>query len=355
MSRRSLIIRAGAIGLCMVSGGVFALQSGLLPGIGNAQTAPVPVVLASLPAQAAPMAIAALSAADQTPVAPVAPSPTTTVDVALPAQAATAQRPAQQPVLLGITTPDVPPPLNSDNPMEEGLIAVSALGLPCGLTMTASAMPAAMVALDVIDPCQPMARVTLSHSGMTLTAQTDALGLLTIDIPAFETPAFFTAEMADGSTASTLVALPDMAGYERVGVQWQGDRGLQLHAMEFGAAFGEAGHIWQDMPGTMANVESGLSGALITLGDPTLSDPHVAQIYTFPRDTLRRDDAVRLSIDAPITAASCGQDTVARTLQTASDGSVVVTELSFTTPGCDAVGDYLVLQNLLRDLRLASN
>jgi hypothetical protein len=56
-----------------------------------------------------------------------------------------------------------------------------------------------------------------------------------------------------------------------------------------------------------------------------------------------------------VTEANCGQDTLARTLELEEDGRVSVIELTFTLPGCDAVGDYLVLQNLLHDLRVASN
>ena len=81
----------------------------------------------------------------------------------------------------------------------------------------------------------------------------------------------------------------------------------------------------------------------------------LAEIYTFPRDTLNGDGTERLSIEAEVTEANCGQDTLARTLESDVEGAVAVIELTFTVPGCDAVGDYLVLQNLLQDLRVATN
>jgi hypothetical protein len=62
----------------------------------------------------------------------------------------------------------------------------SAFGLPCGLTVSAEAQPAAMVALDIISPCQPETRIVIEHSGLTLTATNDALGILTLDVPVFE-------------------------------------------------------------------------------------------------------------------------------------------------------------------------
>ena len=64
---------------------------------------------------------------------------------------------------------------------------------------------------------------------------------------------------------------------------------------------------------------------------------------------------MQLSIDAPITQQNCTREVIARTLRSEGAGRVDVTELSFTAPACGAVGDVLVLQNLLDDLRLASN
>jgi hypothetical protein len=231
----------------------------------------------------------------------------------------------------------------------------SAFGLPCGLTVSAEAQPAAMVALDIISPCQPETRIVIEHSGLTLTATNDALGILTLNVPVFETPAFFTIRMPDGSRETALVAVPDLSQYERVGVQWNGERGLELHALEFGANYGESGHIWQETPGMVDHAIAGDGGFVTVLGLEGLEDAMAAQIYTFPRDTVLQDGVVRLTIEAPITNANCGQQTMARTLQTEQDGAVAVIELTFTLPECDAVGDFLVLQNLLRDLRVAAN
>ena len=239
-------------------------------------------------------------------------------------------------------------PVMTDQPL-------SPFGLPCGLTVTTEALPAAMVALDIMDPCQANARVVVEHSGLTLPGQTDAMGILTMDIPAFESPAFFTVRLPDGATASALTDLPEFANYTRVGVQWQEDRALELHAMEFGATYGDPGHIWRDNPGFVARAENGEGGFMTYLGNVAVEDPMLAEIYTFPRDTLENDGTVRLTIEAEVTQANCGQDTLARTLETDGDGNVAVIELTFTVPGCDAVGEYLLLQNLLQDLRVAAN
>jgi hypothetical protein len=127
--------------------------------------------------------------------------------------------------------------------------------------------------------------------------------------------------------------------------------GLELHAMEFGAAFGEQGHVWHEAPASTQAAIAGEGGFLTVL---ETGDSH-AQVYTLPRATLREGESVQLSIDAPITPQNCTREVLARTLRSEAAGPVDVTELSFTAPSCDAVGDVLVLQNLLDDLRLASN
>lgn len=232
---------------------------------------------------------------------------------------------------------------------------LSPFGLPCGLSVTTTAIDGAQVALDIMDPCQPHSRVVIEHSGLNLTGRTDVMGLLTMDVPVFETPAFFTVRMPDGTSESSLAIVPDLGGYYRVGLQWNENRALELHALEFGATYGEAGHIWQGSAGSVDRALSGEGGFVTQVGDADVDSPMLAQIYSLPRDTLDTTGNVRLSIEAPVTEANCGQDTLARTLELEEDGSVAVIELTFTFPGCDAVGDYLVLQNLLQDLRVASN
>lgn len=233
--------------------------------------------------------------------------------------------------------------------------ALSPFGLPCGLSVSATPTEGARVALDIMDPCQPHTRLVIEHSGLNLTGRTDVMGLLTMDIPAFENPAFFTVRTPDGTSDSALAIVPDLQEYYRVGVQWNENRQLELHALEFGAAYGEAGHTWLNNAGSVDRAVAGEGGYVVQIGALDVESPMLAQVYSFPRDTLDGTGTVRLTIEAPVTEENCGQDTLARTLELEEDGTVSVIELTFTLPGCDAVGDYLLLQNLLQDLRVASN
>jgi hypothetical protein len=228
----------------------------------------------------------------------------------------------------------------------------NAFGMPCGLTLHAEAMPGAMVALDVMAPCRPGMRVEVEHAGLTVAAQTDALGLLTLDFPAFETPAFFTLRLSDGEEAVALVGLPDLIDIHRVAVSWAGLPGVELHAFEGGAAFGAPGHVWQDSPATPETLAIGAGGFLTRIGDPTVPDPLLAQVYSAPRAL---DDAPRMSVDIAVTEATCGAPMTARGHRIENTGRVESFPISLVMPGCDAVGDYLVLQNVFEAPRLASN
>lgn len=330
----SLMIRVAAGGTLVAGGLLFAAESGLIGSEGNAATADQVGSEQTLTSSSRP-------AGDMSPVLPEIEQ----FNVHMPmAEQALAPAAAVVPTAFEDPTPAPSAPITEDTQLSE-------LGLPCGVSVTATAMPAAMVALDVMAPCRTDAQVTVNHSGLEVIAYTDALGLLTLDIPAFETPAFFSVTFVDGIEETVLVGLPDLRDFDRIGLSWQGDMGLELHAMEFGAAFGDQGHVWLEAPGAPDNAIAGDGGFLsvVETGDS------FAQIYTLPRATLREGDSVRLSIDAPVTQANCTRDVVARTLRAEGDAPVNVTELTFTVPSCDAIGDVLVLQNLLDDLRLASN
>ena len=54
-----------------------------------------------------------------------------------------------------------------------------------------------------------------------------------------------------------------------------------------------------------------------------------------------------------MTESTCGRELLGETLSSVA-GKVQVTDLTVAMPECDAVGDYLVLKNLVPDLNIAS-
>ena len=84
-------------------------------------------------------------------------------------------------------------------------------------------------------------------------------------------------------------------------------------------------------------------------------EPMLAEVYTFPSGTALADGEVRLSVEVEVMAGNCGKDIEAQALQKHGTARMQVRELTLEMPDCDAVGDYLVLKNLLDDLNIARN
>lgn len=235
-------------------------------------------------------------------------------------------------------------------PAPTGEPAFSPLGLPCGLEVTAAATDHATIALGVAAPCQPGTAVDVRHAGLTLGGATDAVGLLTLDLPAFESPARVTVRLADGTEAETLVEIPDLAAYDRVALAWAGDLGLELHAMEGDAGWQQPGHVHPGTPRGPGALEDG-AGFLTELG----TDAGRVQVYTRPRGDPAGAGGVAISVDAPVTEKTCTRRVAASLLRMEGGGAVVLTPLGLSYPACNAVGETLVLHHALRDMRLAAN
>ena len=82
----------------------------------------------------------------------------------------------------------------------------------------------------------------------------------------------------------------------------------------------------------------------------------MAEVYTFP--TSRASDAgtVALTVESEVTDANCGRDIAAQSIAPRGAGKPPRTrDLVLSVPDCGAKGDFLVLNNLLDDLKIAAN
>lgn len=226
--------------------------------------------------------------------------------------------------------------------------------LSCEPQMTLEVQPAAMVRLQIAAPCLMNQRVTLHHNGMMFTALTDLDGALDIVVPVLAETAVFIADFGNGEGAVAHAQVPDLALFDRAVAQWQGELGLQLHALEYGASYGEIGHVWSGAPGVAAAALQGLAGFHSRLGDSTLPEGYRAEVYTFPTSSAPYAGEVLLSVETELTAQNCTRDIQAESLQLLGGRELEVRELSLTMPGCDMLGDFLVLNNLLQDLKIAA-
>ncbi len=228
-------------------------------------------------------------------------------------------------------------------------------GLTCGNVLSAAKKPGAMVTLTLTSPCRGEEVISIQHGNISFSARMSSLGMLSVQVPALDPEAEFSVTFPDGDVVSTIIDVPAASRVERVVLQSGTNSGLQVHALEFGADYGEAGHIWSATPGDPETAALTNGGFLVSLGDVSVEDGQIAEIYTYPVTTDNRDGVVRVSIEAEVTALNCAKEVSGKILQKSQNGVASLVSLSLAIPECDAIGEYLVLKNLLRDLRVASN
>lgn len=236
-----------------------------------------------------------------------------------------------------------------------GALAVSAMDVgeaDCTADLLLAPVADGMIDLQIVAPCEVMARAMVEHAGMTFTLKTSAMGQAQVTLPALMTTANVMVMFDSGTTLRETVVVPAAATYDRAVVQWQGNDAFALHAYEFGAKFGDTGHVSRANPnGTDAEA----SGRLTLLGDPTVLWPMMAEVYTYPTSQSWDDGSVRIESEALITADTCARDVFAESL-IANAGEVrSVVEISATLPACDGNNGFIVLHHDLAQMQSAMN
>lgn len=211
-----------------------------------------------------------------------------------------------------------------------------------------------MVRLTLSAPCMPDARFTLHHNGLMLSQVTDSNGESRLMVPALSESAVFIAAFSDGDGAMAMADVSELAQYDRAAVQWQGDTGIQVHAREFGAPYDSDGHVWSGHARDLAAASGGTGGFITRHGESSLDEALLAEVYSFPTGTIERSGAVALSVEAEVTRANCGRDVEAQAIQKIGQDRLEAQSLVLAMPDCSAVGDFLVLKNLLNDLKVAA-
>ena len=245
---------------------------------------------------------------------------------------------------------DIAPELSSQ---AEEVEAPAERVVSCDISLTATQEPFAMARLDLRAPCRPDTTLALHHDAMVFHAKTDANGALSIDVPALRKEALFIAAFDDGQGAAAVTTIDELDMYDRVVLQWAGQAGLQLHALEFGASYGEAGHVWSAAQGTHDGLQSGAGGLFQILGMSEQAGM-AAEVYTFPTGQMSQDGGVELSIEAEVTLSNCARPLTGQVIQIGPFQDTMVNDIELVMPGCASTGEYLLLKNVLLDLKLAS-
>lgn len=229
----------------------------------------------------------------------------------------------------------------------------TALAPACEITASARPVAAAMVDLRMTAVCLPNERVTVHHNGMIFTETTSDAGTVSLRVPALTQEAVFILAFTNGEGAVAQTTVEELADYDRSVLQWKGNTGFQIHAREFGANYGANGHLWNGAPGDVADAVSGKSGVLTRHGDMQAAEPLLAEVYSFPKTYNNKVGTITLSVETEVTQANCGLEIEAQSLEIQPDGGIKTQNLTLPVPECDAEGSFLVLNNLLQDLKVA--
>ncbi len=215
----------------------------------------------------------------------------------------------------------------------------------CKPEMAAEVQDDAIVVLQISAPCLANEWVTLHHSDLVFSEVLDDTGLLKLEIPAMTKNAVFTANFSHAPEISTAVLVEGLNNIERVAMQFSIGSGFELHALEYDATYGDFGHVW-------AQAATG-QGTLTVLGQPIHDHAQMVQIYSAPYQASRKGH-VHLSIETEVTAMNCGRVIPVHVRQYRNN-SLNNIDLQIPVSECDVVGDFLVLNNLIESLNIATN
>ncbi len=235
----------------------------------------------------------------------------------------------------------------------EPLPQAATLDEDCPVTMQAEPTAAALVNLAFSAECDPYTRVTFAHAGVSFSEITDSRGRIEITVPALTRTAQFTARLSTGDAAVATVEVSSVDFYDRAVLQSRGRTGMTLHALEFGAGYDGNGHVSQASPRDPSVAARGEGGFLMVLGDPSLAEAQRAEIYTFPSGTAKTSGDVRLSVEAEVLADTCDREVRGHVLQFSGAKTTRDEDVMIRVPGCDAVGDFLLLKTSFDDLKIA--
>jgi hypothetical protein len=212
----------------------------------------------------------------------------------------------------------------------------NAFGLTCGTTVldVTTAAPALLM-VDLTAPCHLNERLILQHAGIDVTLKTDAAGHVSATIPAMVRAGGVSVHFMTGEQAEAARVVPDIASVQRVAILSGGRSGFVLNVYENGASYAAAGHVRATAPRDPSTTEGGF---MVTLGDASLDQPQMAQIYSAPVALQDR----RIEVETQVTSDTCGKAATAEAVWM-SGGEAKHDTISLTMPGCDTAGDLIVM------------
>ncbi|MEM6480260.1 MAG: hypothetical protein AAF922_02600 [Pseudomonadota bacterium] len=227
----------------------------------------------------------------------------------------------------------------------------------CDVRLSARKSLAAMVRLTLQAECLPHTSFTVHHNGMMFSDATDKAGYWEKDIPALAEQALFIVAFTSGESAITSTFVDTIPLYHRYVLQWQGDNGLELHALEQDAEYGAFGHVWSGAARDVSAAVHGEGGFITTLGSADgLQDVmrHKVQVYTVASSSKFELPDLRIQAEAIVDEANCGREIDAQVFSQQARFGLLARDLTFSMPDCSAIGDTVVLNDLDPGITIAA-
>ena len=240
------------------------------------------------------------------------------------------------------------PPILPTRPQDQ-VDDITATIEACDPRLFLTPAPAGTFTLAFRAPCDGGANITIRQGPLLAAQMLDDTGRLSLRMPALTEEVTIDVTLGD-TTLSSKLNVPDAADYQHVALIWDGPQMLRLNAYEFGAAQNEIGHVWSGAPQTPIRASRGTGGFLTRL---THENGPSAEIYSLPSARAPVRGVVRLVVEAEVTQDTCGKIVRARAIQPTPFRRVSETDVEVALPDCDRIGETVLLQNLLRDMRLA--
>ena len=242
---------------------------------------------------------------------------------------------------------------------DRGLPARASLQLPtelevprfdCQVQTKLTPVQSGFVTLHVDAPCHENETLTLHHAGIIISEQLDAEGTLSTILPALTETVTVIVSFDTGGGAEVTTYVPDLNAVEHVVLQWDRSPVFSLHAREFGAGYGDEGHVWVG-----ATVNPTRNGYLVRIGNADVPNPQIVEVYSYHREDRDTAGRISLSVEAEVTVANCGQSVHAQSVERRHAMPMRTRDLQFQMPDCGDIGTFLVLNNIMDDLTIVAN
>lgn len=154
----------------------------------------------------------------------------------------------------------------------------------------------ALTGVSVQSPCDALDVAVVRYDDLEFAFALDAAGAGSILVPGFQPATSAELWLPSGNGSVFDLAFEGTENMERVGVVWDAPVQLDLHAFEFGADIGSAGHVRPDRPGSFELVQWKGGGYLSTWRSVQGRGQNVS-VYTYWRRPGGRSGIVDLSLD----------------------------------------------------------